>query len=160
MKVVGRQWSAVGLILIAVLFALCFSAEAQQPKKIPRIGYLTGTREPTQEAPYTNRDAFRQGLRDLGYIEGENVVIEYRYGAVNEDRAAKLAVELIQLKPDVIVSPTLPGIHAAKQASKTIPIVMVINQDPVAIGTVESLARPGGGERHRVTRLTRELSGK
>ena len=79
-----------------------------------------------------------------GGSEGRNVVIEYRYGAVNEDRAAKLAVELMQLKPDVIVSPTLPGIHAAKQASKTIPIVMVINQDPVAIGMVESLARPGG----------------
>ena len=159
MKVVGRQWSAVGLILIAVLFALCFSAEAQQPKKIPRIGYLTGTREPTQEAPDANRDAFRQGLRDLGYVEGENVVIEYRYGAADDDRAAKLAAELMQLNLDLIVSTSLPGIRTAKQASKTIPIVMVINQDPVAIGMVESLARPGGNVTG-LTRLTRELSGK
>ena len=143
----------------ALLLALNISAKAQQPRKVPRIGYLTGTREPTQKAPDANRDAFRQGLRDLGYIEGQNVVIEYRYGAVNEDRAAKLAAELIQLNPDVIVAVPFPGIASAKQATKTIPIVMVINQDPVAAGMVDSLARPGGNVTG-VTRLTRELSGK
>ena len=146
-------------ISLALHLALCTPVQTQQPGKVPRIGYLTGTREPTQEAPDANRDAFRQGLRDLGYIEGENVVIDYRYGAVNEERAAKLATELIQFKPNVIVSPTFPGIHAAKQATRTIPIIMVINQDPVATGMVESLARPGGNITG-LTRLTRELSGK
>jgi len=154
-----RKAKAFGLALGALLVTPCLPAEAQQPSKIPRIGYLTGTREPTRDAPDTNRDAFRQGLRDLGYIEGKNIRVEYRYGAVDAERAASLAAELLQLKVDMIVSPTYPGIDAAKRASKTIPIVMVINQDPVAIGMVESLARPGGNVTG-VTRLTRELSGK
>src|SRR6266850_3202249 len=115
------------LTLCGLLFALCGSAEAQQPAKVPRIGYLTGTREPTQDTPDANRDAFRQGLRDLGYVEGKNVLFEYRYAAVNLDRAASLVGELVQLKVDVIVSPTHSGILAAKQATKTIPIVMVTN---------------------------------
>jgi putative ABC transport system substrate-binding protein len=153
----GQPFSLVICIIMLFSFEIC--AESQQQKKVPRIGYLMGTREPTPDAPDANRDAFRRGLRDLGYIEGENVVIDYRYGAVNEDRAAKLAFELIQLNVDLIVSPTLPGIQAAKQATKAIPIVMVINQDPVATGMVESLARPGGNITG-VTRLTRELSGK
>jgi len=147
------------LALWAIFFALGFAAEAQQSKKVPRIGYLTGTREPTQDTPDANRDAFRQGLRDLGYIEGKNVLFEYRYAAVNLDRAASLVGELVQLKVDVIVSPTQPGILAAKQATKTIPIVMVTNQDPVAERFVDSLARPGGNITG-LTRLTRELSGK
>jgi putative tryptophan/tyrosine transport system substrate-binding protein len=147
------------LVLCATLFVLYVPAHAQQQTKIPRIGYLTGTREPTRNAPDTNRDAFRQGLRDLGYSEGKNIQVEYRYAASNTERASSLVAELLQLKVDVIVSPTFPGIHAAKQASKTIPIVMIINQDPVAIGMVESLARPGGNVTG-VTRLTRELSGK
>jgi putative ABC transport system substrate-binding protein len=147
------------LSLLLVAFMSINSAHAQQPAKVPRIGYLTGTREPTHDAPDANRDAFRQGLRDLGYIEGKNLQVEYRYGAVNPDRAASLVAELVQLKVDVIVSPTQPGILAAKQATKRIPIVMVINQDPVATGMVDSLARPGGNITG-VTRLTRELSGK
>jgi putative tryptophan/tyrosine transport system substrate-binding protein len=144
--------------LCAMFFALCSGVEAQPPK-VARIGYLTGTREPTRDAPDANRDAFRQGLRDLGYIEGKNIQVEYRYGAVNPDRSASLVAELVQLKVDAIVSPTQPGILAAKQATKTIPIVMVINQDPVATGMVDSLAHPGGNITG-VTRLTRELSGK
>lgn len=156
-KNLGRK--VICFVLSTLILAALGPAEAQQSKKVPHIGYLTGTREPTQEAPDSNRDAFRQGLRELGYIEGENILIEYRYGAVNDDRAAKLMAELMQLNLEVIVSPTLPGIQAAKQASKTIPIVMVINQDPVAIGMVESLAHPGGNVTG-VTRLTRELSGK
>ena len=149
----------IRFVPVALLFALCSAVEAQQSGKVPRIGYLTGTREPTRDAPDANRDAFRQGLRDLGYIEGKNIQVEYRYGAVNPDRAANLVAELVQLKVDVIVSPTQPGILAAKQATKTIPIVMVTNQDPVATGMVDSLARPGGNITG-VTRLTRELSGK
>ena len=147
------------ITLWATLFAFCVPAAAQQPAKIPRIGYLTGTREPTRDAPDTNRDAFRQGLRDLGYIEGKNILIEYRYAAGKQDPVPSFVAELVQLKVDVLVSPTLPGIRAAKQATKTIPIVMVINQDPVAEGFVNSLARPGGNITG-LTRLTRELSGK
>jgi putative ABC transport system substrate-binding protein len=148
-----------GLTLSALLFALCLPVDAQQPAKTPRIGYLTGTREPTPEAPDTNRDAFRKGLRDLGYLEGKNIQVEYRYAAGNPERAANLVPELLHLKVDVIVSPVASGIAAAKQATKTIPIVMVTNQDPVAMGWVDSLARPGGNITG-LTRLTRELAGK
>jgi len=149
----------IRLALCALLFALSIPVEAQQPAKIPRVGYLTGTREPTQDAPDANRDAFRQGLRDLGHLEGKNIVIEYRYAAGYADHAASLVAELLQLKVDVIVSPHLPAIRAAKQATKTIPVVMVTNWDPVAIGLIDSLARPGGNVTG-LTRFTRELSGK
>jgi putative ABC transport system substrate-binding protein len=146
-------------LLATVLLANVSPAEAQQPAKIPRIGYLTGTREPTRDAPDANRDAFRQGLRDLGYIEGKNIQIEYRYAAGNAERAASLVAEILRLKVDVIVSPVASGIVAAKQATQTIPIVIVTNQDPVAMGLVSSLAHPGGNITG-VTRLTRELAGK
>jgi len=149
----------VGFSLGAMLLAFCFCVNAQQPVKVARIGYLTGTREPTPDAPDANRDAFRQGLRDLGYIEGKNIQVEYRYLEAKEDRVPSLVAELLQLKVDVLVSPHVSSVRVAKGASKTIPIVMVINQDPVAIGMVESLARPGGNVTG-VTRLTRELSGK
>jgi ABC-type uncharacterized transport system substrate-binding protein len=125
---------------VALLFALCFSAEAQQPK-IPRIGYLvSGFR--TDSSP--SSDAFRQGLRDLGYIEGKNIVVEYRYAERKLDRSASLMAELVQLKVDVIFVSFLPGIRAAKDATKTIPIVMVSFVDPVVAGLVDSLGRPGG----------------
>jgi putative ABC transport system substrate-binding protein len=91
-------------VLCAMLFALSHSASAQQPTKIPRIGYLTGTREPTPDAPDTNRDAFRQGLRELGYIEGKNIVAEYRYAEGKYDRFPDLAAELVRLKIDVLVA--------------------------------------------------------
>jgi putative ABC transport system substrate-binding protein len=148
-----------GLTLSFLLFALSVAADAQQEEKIPRVGYLTGTREPTRDAPDADRDAFRQGLRDLGYIEGKNIQLEYRYGAGRTDRATSLVAELLKLKVDVIVAIPQPGILAAKDATKTIPIVMVINQDPVATGIIGSLARPGGNITG-VSRLTRELSGK
>jgi putative ABC transport system substrate-binding protein len=149
----------IGLTLSFLLSALSVVADAQQEEKIPRVGYLTGTREPTRDAPDANRDAFRQGLRDLGYFEGKNIQVEYRYGAGRTDRAVSLAAELVKLKVDVIVAIPQPGILAAKNATKTIPIVMVINQDPVATGIIDSLARPGGNITG-VSRLTRELSGK
>src|SRR6185503_2625222 len=150
----SKNGKVLALAPCAMLLALCFSADAQQPAKIPRIGYLTGTREPTPDAPDTNRDAFRQGLRDRGYVEGKNIQVEYRYGAVNAERAASLVAELLHLKVDVIVSPVASGILAAKQATNTIPIVIVANQDPVATGLVDSLARPGGNITG-LTRLTR-----
>jgi putative ABC transport system substrate-binding protein len=104
-------------------------------------------------------EAFRQGLRDLGYIEGNNILVEFRYLEGDVNRAPTLVAELVQLNVDVLVLVTLPSIRAAKQATKTIPIVMVTTVDPVGTGLVDSLARPGGNITG-LTRLTRELSGK
>ena len=117
-------------------------AQAQQPKKIPRIGWLSGGG--TADTPGTQFEAFRQGLRDLGYIEGKNILIEHRRAEGKLDRLPNLVAELVQLKVDVLVITTLQAIRAAKQATKTIPIVMVVIVDPVAIGLIDSLAHPGG----------------
>ncbi len=133
--------------------------EAQQPEKIPRIGFLSRRSAPTPTTPDPLFEAFRKGLVDLGYIEGKNILVEYRYAQGMEDRLPGLVAELLQLKVDVLVSATLPGIRAAGQATKTIPIVMVTPADPVATGLIDSLARPGGNITG-LTRLTRDLSGK
>jgi putative tryptophan/tyrosine transport system substrate-binding protein len=151
--------NVICLTLCAMLFALCSSADAQQSSKIPRVGFLLQRASPTPTTSDPFADAFRQGLRDLGYIEGKNILVEYRYQEGKPDRRDSLVAELIQLKPDVLVLGSLPAIRAAQQASKTIPIVMVTTQDPVATGLVDSLARPGGNVTG-LTRLTRELSGK
>jgi putative ABC transport system substrate-binding protein len=132
-----------GIVALGIAFVMCGDvATAQQPKKVPRIGYLSGRGDPSTPDPLV--DAFRQGLRDLGYIESKNILVEYRYAEGKLDRMPSLVAELVQLKIDVFVSPALPAIRAAKQATKTIPIVMLINVDPVAAGIVDSLARPGG----------------
>jgi ABC-type uncharacterized transport system substrate-binding protein len=144
-------------LLSSMLLAPCSAVEGQQPAKVPRIGYLSPSGDPY--APGTHVEAFRQGLRDLGYIEGKNILVEYRYQEGKPDRRDSLVAELVQLKVDVLVLGSLPAIRAAKQATKTIPIVMVTTQDPVATGLVDSLARPGGNITG-LTRLTRELSGK
>ena len=160
MKLVRNRWSATNpaLALCAVFFALCFPAEAQQqPKKMPRIGYVLANGDP--KIPQAQVEALRRGLRDLGYVEGENIGIEYRYAKGKEDRIASHVTELVELKVDIIVVQTLSTIRAAKQATKTIRIVMVTTQDPVATGIIDSLARPGGNITG-LTRLTRELSGK
>ena len=141
------------LALCSLLLALGFSAQAQQPKKIPRIGFLAGSHEGTSVR------AFQQGLRDLGYIEDKNILIAYSYVDGNVDRIPTLVTELVQLKVDVLVVATLVGIRSAKEASKTIPIIMVTTQDPVATGIVDSLSHPGGNITG-VTTLVRELSGK
>jgi len=141
-----------------LLLALCFSAQAQQPKRIPRIGYLSsGT--PSSEA--TRSEAIRLALRELGYIEGQNIAIEYRYAEARVDRAPELAAELVRLKVDIIVVASGDQwIRAAKNATKTIPIVMMgQGTDPVSAGHVESLARPGGNVTG-LTNLNRELGGK
>jgi putative ABC transport system substrate-binding protein len=104
-------------------------------------------------------EAFRQGLKDLGYIEGKNILVEYRYAAVEPERVPEFVAELVRLKVDVLVSSTMGAIRAAKQATKTIPIVIVTPQDPVAAGLVDSLARPGGNITG-VSRLSRDLIGK
>ena len=140
--------------LCAMLFALCFPVEAQQPAKIPRIGFLSET-----SSNGSHVAAFRQRLRELGYIEGKNILIEYRAIKGTQDRTGSDVNELVQLKVDVIVSPLQSAIRAAKQATKTIPIVMVVTSDPVATGLVSSLARPGENVTG-VTRLGFELGGK
>jgi putative tryptophan/tyrosine transport system substrate-binding protein len=148
-------------ILVYALLALILTtidlAEAQQPKKVPRIGWVSGSGDPNTPGPQV--EAFRQGLRDLGYIEGKNMVVEYRYAEGKMDRMPSLVAELVQLQVDVLVSPNGPAILAAKQATKTVPIVMVVVLDPVATGIVNSLARPGGNITG-VSTLNRELSGK
>jgi putative ABC transport system substrate-binding protein len=144
--------------LCAMLFALCSSAEAQQPTKIPRIGYLSNVDAATDSA---RAEGLRLALRELGYIEGQNIAIEYRYAEGKQDRSPELAAELVRLKVDIIVVATGDRyIRAAKNATRTIPIVMMgQGSDPVKAGHVESLARPGGNVTG-ITNLTRELGGK
>jgi len=114
-----------GIVALVVAFAMCGAmAQAQQPKKVPRIGYVSGAGD--SSTPTRGIDTFRQGLRDLGYIEGKNIVVEYRYAEGKLDMLPGLVAELVQLKVDVLVSPVTTAIRAAKQATKTIPIVMVI----------------------------------
>lgn len=128
-----------GFTLSAMLFALCFCAEAQQTTKIPRIGFLY--------ASSTSPDAhtrFHQGLRKFGYIEGQNITVEYRFAKGQFERLPVLAAELVRLKVDVIVTGGSTATRAAKEATSTIPIVMTQDNDPVASGFVASLARPGG----------------
>jgi putative ABC transport system substrate-binding protein len=129
------------LALGAVLFALSFPAHAQQPAKIPRIGVLAGSSS-AGESPRV--EAFRQGLRDLGHVEGKNIAIEYRYADAKFDKLPALADELIRLQVEVLVVSTTPAVQAAKKATRTIPIVFFGVFDPVAAGLVDSLARPGG----------------
>src|SRR5437016_3856876 len=133
-------------------------AQAQQPKKVPRIGYLSPSDAATDS---TRAEAIRLALRELGYIEGQNIATEYRYTEGKIDRAPELVAELVHLKVDIIVvAGGVPWILAAKKATKTIPIVMVgSGSDPVEAGFVESLARPGGNVTG-VSTLSGELGGK
>jgi putative ABC transport system substrate-binding protein len=135
----------------------CFPVEAQQPRKVPRIGIVAGAGNPNE--PGSSIKIFRQALRELGYSEGKNILFEYRYTEGDRDRIPGIVAELIDLKVDILFSTQLIVVRAAKQATKTIPIVMAITPDPVAAGLVDSLARPGGNVTG-LTFLTRELSGK
>jgi putative tryptophan/tyrosine transport system substrate-binding protein len=144
------------LALSAMLFALCFSASAQQPTKVPRIGWLTQGVLSNSQA---RQQAFQQGLRELGYVEGKNILIEWR-GADNIDgRTTALAEELVRLKVEVIVTAGSGVTRVAKAATSTIPIVMASDDDPVGNGFVASLARPGGNITG-LSQLAPELSGK
>jgi putative ABC transport system substrate-binding protein len=147
---------SVCLLITTLLLTVSF-AEAQQQTKVPRIGYLSAAGDANNPGPYVA--AFRQGLRELSYIEGKNILVEYRYLEGKRDRIPGLVAELLQLKVDVLILGTPPAIRAGKQATKTIPIVIVTSQDPVAVGYVDSLARPGGNITG-LARLTRDLSGK
>ena len=144
------------LTLCAMLFALCFAAEAQQPARIPRIGFLIAS-SPSTVAP--RMDAFLQGLRELGYMEGKNIVIERRHAEGKQERLPGFAAELVSLKVDLIVTSGPTATRPAKEATSTIPIVMTFDDDPVGSGFVASLARPGGNITGLST-LSPEISGK
>jgi len=143
------------LVLCATLLGLCLPAGAQQPTKIPRIGYLTLS----SSSPSPLQEAFRGGLRQLGYIEGQTIHIEYRYAAGKVEHLKELAAELAGLKPDIIVAANTQSIEASRRATKTIPIVFPVTFDPVASGFVASLARPGGNLTG-LTTLNQEVAGK
>src|SRR5262245_8851540 len=151
-KQAGMTVKTFVVVLVGLAFGLVDVAEAQQPKRVPRIGYVSSG-DPSTESRLA---AFRRGLRELGYTEGRNIQLEYRYveGRVNQTQS--LVTELVQLKVDVLVIGFLPAIYAAKEATKTIPIIIVTPMDPVAGGIVDSLAHPGGNITG-VTRLTRDL---
>ena len=146
----------IGLVLCAILFALCLPAHAQQPTKIPRIAWLTNT---PLSAIADRREGFRQGLHELGYVEGKNIVVEWRSTEGKSERTAPFAAELVRQKVDVIVTAGSGGTRAAKEATSTIPIVMASDDDPVAYDFVATLARPGGNITG-LTQLSRDLSGK
>ena len=124
------------LALSAMLLALSFPAEAQQPKKVPRIGYLSAGSASSQSSRV---EAFRQGLREFGYAEGKNIIIEYRYAEGKPERLKELAAELVRLKVDIIISGGPAVTRSAKEATVTIPIVMGFDNDPVGVGFVASV---------------------
>ena len=152
-----RNIFAIICLLLTILLLTGFPAQAQQPKKVPRIGYLVDS-SPSSTREVGQVEAFRQGLRELGYVEGQNIAIEYRYAEGVEERLPNLAADLVQLSVDVIFVTGTTGTQAAKRATKTIPIVMTSVTDPVGTGLVASLAHPGGN----VTGLSNfsELGGK
>src|SRR5262245_49550766 len=141
-KAIGnsRKTELLGFALCVVVFALSSSVEAQQPKKIPRIGFLASF----GAGPDPRSQALQEGLRELGYVEGKNIIIEYRHAAGDSDRLIELAAEFVRLKVDVIVTGSTIAASAAKKLTKTIPVVMTGTGDPVGTGLIASLARPGG----------------
>ena len=153
-KIKNLKWLGLSLITFVIAVAV---AQAQQPAgKVPRIGFLTGGSPSAESARH---EAFRQGLRDLGYVEGKNIVMEWRLWDGKRDRQRAMAAELARLKVDVIVAVGSGDIRAAKEATATIPIVMISGGDAVGSGLVASLARPGGNITGLAT-LRPELSGK
>jgi ABC-type uncharacterized transport system substrate-binding protein len=132
--------SIFGFALSALLLTLCMSAVAQQPKKVPRVGFLWDSPAMFPSAI----EAFHRGLRDLGWVEGQNIVVEHRWSEGRFDRLRELAEELVRLQVDVIVAPSSIYTEAAKGATSTIPIIFVSHADPIGSGHVASLARPGG----------------
>jgi len=146
----------ISLAFSATLFAFCFSAGAQQPVKIPRIEWLTAG---ALAASPERISAFREGLRELGYVEGKNIIVEWRSPDGKLDRMATIAAEIVALKPDIIVTGGSGATRPVRKATSTIPIVMAQDSDPIGNGYVASLARPGGNVTG-LSRLAPELSGK
>ena len=162
----ARRWSVVtesviGVVLSALLLSLCLPLEAQEAKGTSRIGFLSRDNRPAdaRESVSHRLEAFREGLRELGYVEGKNLIIEYRYADGQLERLPALAQELVGLKLDIIVTDTAAPARAAKKATSTIPIVMVSAGNPVQSGLVASLARPEGNVTG-LTSITPELLGK
>jgi putative ABC transport system substrate-binding protein len=155
-KIQNRKW--VGIVALIIAFEVCGAvATAQQPRKVHRIGYLS---QLDLAGESTRSEPIRLALRELGYIEGQNIAIEYRYADGKLDRLPELAAELVRLKVDVIVTGGDIPVRAVKNATKTIPIVMSGRGiDPVEAGFVESLARPGSNVTG-ITNLAGELGGK
>jgi putative ABC transport system substrate-binding protein len=151
-----KRAAVPSILVVVVLLAVAVITEAQQQGKVPRIGFLGAT---SPSAISARLEAFRQGLRDLGYVEGKNIVIDYRWAEGKLDRLPGLAAELVHLKVDIIVSAGSAVTRLAKEATNTIPIVMAFDIDPVASGFVASLARPGGNITGLAT-LYPEMSGK
>jgi putative ABC transport system substrate-binding protein len=151
-----KKAGAVSILFVVVLLAVGVIADAQQPKKVPRIGFLALASIATVS---TRIELFHQGLRELGYVEGKNIIIEFRSADGKLDLLPAVAAELVRLKVDIIVTPGAAGTRAAKEATVTIPIVMTQVGDPVGSGFVASLARPGGNITGLAT-LAPEISGK
>jgi putative ABC transport system substrate-binding protein len=151
-----KKSALLSALVIAVVMVVGDLAAAQQPEKVPRLGYLSPGSASTLSA---RTEAFRQGLRELGYVDGKNIAIEWRFADEKVDRLAAFAAELVRLRVDIIVSSGPIPTRAAKEATVTIPIVMTQDSDPVANGFVASLARPGGNITGLST-LRPELSGK
>jgi putative ABC transport system substrate-binding protein len=158
-EIVGEEESMnrriVIRLLATVLLATVCLADAQQPTKVARVGYLASL----HPGPSPRSETFRQGLQELGYVEGKNIIIEYRYVKGKSDRPPALAAELVRLKVDVIVVEGATAARAVKEATSTIPIVMAAVGDPVGIGLIASIARPGGNVTG-LTNLAPDLSGK
>ena len=151
MREIRSRWSrgdsrVFCVALCTLFFSLYLSAHGQQAKSVPRIGYLSRDLHPadSRAASPRNLEAFVQGLRQLGYIEGQTISVEYRYADGRLERLPALAQELIRLNLEIIVTDSIASSRAAKNATKTIPIVMASVGDPVVAGLVTSLARPGG----------------
>ena len=161
MRVDHSYWSVVAtrsfhLVVCAMLIAVCPDALAQQPAKVPRIGFLI-TSSPEAIAP--RMEAFQQGLRELGYVEGKNIKIERRFANGKSDQLRSLADDLVNVGVDVIVSSGPTATRAAKEATASVPIVMTFDDDPIGSGFVASLGRPGGNVTGLST-LSPEISGK
>jgi len=144
------------IVASAALFALCASVQAQQPKKAPRIGYISSAES---ERTDSNAQAFRERLRELGYVEGQNLTIEYRYFEGKLERLSEIAADLVRLKCDVIVTTGTEAAQVAKKEIKTVAVVMAFSGDAVRLGIVADLARPGGNITG-LTSINAELGGK
>jgi putative ABC transport system substrate-binding protein len=144
-------------LITAIFLASSIPAAAQNSVKVPRVGYISGSGSSSDQGPYV--EELRQGLRDLGYIEGKNILIEYRGAEGKNDRVPALVAELFALPVNLLIAPVLPAILAARHANKAIPVVMVASIDPVASKLVDTLAHPGGNITG-ISTLAQDLSGK
>jgi putative ABC transport system substrate-binding protein len=152
-----KRSAVLSILVVAVQLVVVVVAQAQQPAKVPRIGYISGSGDATNQGPFV--EALRQGLLKLGYVDRKNLMIEYRGAEGQIERIPDLVNELVALKVDILVLAIPNAIRTAKEATQTIPIVMVASLDPVATGLVDSLARPGGNITG-ISTLSQDLNGK